>query len=199
MNDARPLRPALLLGLGAFALFAWHVTVPHRLVFDEVHYVPAARLLWSLAGPSNIEHPLVGKALIGLGMAVFGDNSLGWRAMAVVAGVATVLGLYAAAWWLFGRVRTAVLAALFALGNFTLFIQARIAMLDGFMAALVVWALALFLWSMRGTGPAVWRRWLGGSVLLGLAAGTKWLAIPYVALAGAGFLLARRGAAGRWP
>lgn len=194
---ARPLHVAILLGVAAQLLFSWRLTTPHKLVFDEVHYVPAARILMALREPWNVEHPLFGKALIGLGMAVFGDNPLGWRAMSTLAGSATVVGLFASAWLLFGRLRTAILAALFALANITLFIQARIAMLDGFMAALVVGALAAMLWSMRGRDGQVWRRWLLGAVLLGLAAGVKWVAIPYIALAGVGFLLARKPH--RWP
>lgn len=193
----RPLPVALILGLAAQILFCWRLTIPHKLVFDEIHYVPAARMVWSLQQPANVEHPLLGKALIGLGIAVFGDNPLGWRAMSTLAGTATVLGLFAIAWLLFGRLRTAILAALFAMLNITLFVQARIAMLDGFMAALVVAGVAAMLWSMRGTGRQVGRRWLSGSVLLGLAAGVKWVAVPYVALAGLGFLIARRPQ--RWP
>ena len=194
---SRPLPVALLLGLAAQLLFSWRLTTPHKLVFDEVHYVPAARILWSLQQPWNVEHPLLGKTLIGLGIALFGDNALGWRAMSTLAGTATVLGLFAIAWLLFGRLRTAVLASVFAILNITLFVQARIAMLDGFMAALLVGAVAAMLWSMRGHDRQVTRRWLLGSILLGLAAGVKWVAIPYIGLAGLGFLLAKRPH--RWP
>ncbi|MEI9928571.1 MAG: hypothetical protein WDN44_13830 [Sphingomonas sp.] len=40
---------------------------------------PAAQTLLSLGGPRNTEHPLVGKELIALGIALFGDNPFGWR------------------------------------------------------------------------------------------------------------------------
>ena len=194
---ARPLPAAIGLAVAAQALFLYRLTIPHKLVFDEVHYVPAARRLWSLAGPANIEHPLLGKALIGLGIALFGDNSLGWRILSSVAGTATVLGLFAIGWLTFGKLRPAMLAALLGLLNFTLYIQARIAMLDGFMAALVVGGVAAMLWAMRGSGAAVGRRWLGGAVLLGLATGTKWVALPYIVFAAAAFLLCRDDR--RWP
>ena len=46
--------------------------------------------------------------------------------------------MFAILWLLFGRVRPAVLGAGLALLNFTVFVQARIAMLDGFMAAFTV-------------------------------------------------------------
>ena len=191
MRARRPLPAALLLAVAAQALFLYRLTIPRTLVFDEIHYVPAARKLWSLAGPANIEHPLLGKALIGLGIALLGDDSLGWRIMSTFAGTATVLGLFAIGWLTFGTLRAALLAGMLGLLNITLYVQARIAMLDGFMAALVVLGVAAMLWSMRGTGPQVGRRWLGGAVLLGLAAGTKWVAVPYVAFAAIAFVLLR--------
>ena len=194
---SRPFLAAVALAVFAQALFLFRLAVPHKFVFDEVHYVPAARQLWLLAAPTNIEHPLLGKALIGLGIALFGDNAFGWRIMSSLAGTATVVGLFACGALLFRNTRAGTMTALFALAGFTLYIQARIAMLDGFMAALVVLALAAMLWAMRGQGRSVGRRWLLGAMLLGLAAGVKWVAVPYAALAGLGFALAR--APGRWP
>ena len=197
--SSHPLSVAVLIGLAAEALFAWRVSTPHTLVFDEVHYVPAARRLLDLAGPVNIEHPLLGKNLIAAGIALFGDGSLGWRATSTLAGTAVVVGVFAIGWLLHGRLRPAVLGSALAALNVTVFVQARIAMLDGFMAALVVLALAAMLWAMRGTRRAVWWRWLLGAVLLGLAAGTKWVAVPYVGYAALAFVLVRRGHPGRWP
>jgi dolichyl-phosphate-mannose--protein O-mannosyl transferase len=42
-----------------------------------------------------------------------------------------------------------------------------------------------------GTRAQTLRRWIAGSVLLGLAVGVKWSAIPYVALAGLAFFVIR--------
>ncbi len=195
----RPLAAAVLIGLVAQALFAWRLATPHTYVFDEVHYVPAAEVLGRLWGPTNTEHPLLGKTLIALGMRLFGNDPLGWRALSTLAGTGVVLGVFAILWLGLGRLRPAVVGALLAMLNFTVFVEARIAMLDGFMAAFVVLGLAALLWAMRGTGGAVWRRWLLGGVLLGLAMGCKWTALPYVALAGAGFVWLRRGRPDRWP
>src|SRR3546814_15199745 len=125
---------AALLGFVAETLSLIRVAVPHTLVFDEVHYVPAARTMLALATPVNTEHPLLGKAIIAAGIALFGDNSLGWRFFSTVAGAATVVALFAITWQLLGRMRLAVLAGVFAMLNMTLFVQARIAMLDGFLA-----------------------------------------------------------------
>jgi dolichyl-phosphate-mannose-protein mannosyltransferase len=196
---SRPLPAALALGLLAQALFSWRLTTPHTLVFDEVHYVPAARMLLGLVGPVNIEHPLLGKALIALGMMIFGDGPLGWRALSTIAASAVVMGVFAILWLLFGRLRTASVGAVLTILNFTVFVQARTAMLDGFMAAFVVTGLAALLWAMRAHGAGVWGRWLLGAVLLGLAVGTKWTALPYLGFAGAAYGVARWHRPGLWP
>ncbi|WP_254606393.1 phospholipid carrier-dependent glycosyltransferase [Sphingomonas bacterium] len=196
----RPVSLVLLFFAVAEALFAFRVQVPHRLVFDEVHYVPAARALLALQGPRNIEHPLFAKTLIALSIRLFGDDSLGWRALSTLAGASVVAGSVAIAWLVWRRVRPAVTVGIAVLANFTVLIQARIAMLDGFMAAFVVAAIAVLLWSMRaGDAGRAWRRWLGGAMLLGLATGCKWTALPYLGFAGIGFLWVRwRDGRGLW-
>ena len=188
----RPWLVAATLAILAEALFCFRLTIPSKLMFDEVHYVPAARQLLTLGGAANTEHPLVGKEIIALGMWLFGDTALGWRALSTLAGTATVLGVFWIALLMFGRVRTATIAALLTLLNFTVYIQARIAMLDGFMAAFVVLGVASLLWSMRAGGAkTAWSRWGLGAVLLGLAVGAKWAAVPFLIYAGAGFLAVR--------
>ena len=194
----RPLPAALLIGLIAQCLFAWRVTVPHQLVFDEVHYVPAARTLAALSRPVNIEHPLLGKLLIALGMAIFGDGPLGWRALSTVAGTAVVVGVFAVLWFGTQRLRPAIVGSVLVIVNFTVFIQARIAMLDGFMAAFVVLGVAFLLASMRAGGRQMWALWVGGALCLGLATACKWVAGPYVAAAALAFLVLRRQRPDRW-
>ena len=187
----RPWIVALLIGLAAQMLFTVHLDRPGRIMFDEVHYVPAAQAILDLEGPRNVEHPLVGKELIAAGMAVFGDNPIGWRIMPSLAGTATVLGAFAFLWLLLGSMRPALIGAALAMLNQTIFIQARTAMLDIFLGAFLLWGLVVMLWAMRGEGRQVWWRWAGASALLGLATGVKWSAIPYVALAAAAFLIIR--------
>ncbi len=187
----RPWTVALLLALAAQTLFMVHLDQPSRVMFDEMHYVPAARTLLELSGPRNLEHPLLGKELIAAGIALVGDEPIGWRIFSTLAGTATVLGVFAILGLLMGSMRAAVIGAVLAMLNQTLFVQARTGMLDIFLGAFIVWGLALMLWAMRGTGRRVWWRWIGGSALLGLATAVKWAAIPYVALAGLAFLVIR--------
>lgn len=195
----RPLPLALLIAGLAELLFAWRVTIPSKPYFDEVHYVPAARTLLALAQPVNIEHPLLAKELITLGIWLFGDDPLGWRALSTIAAAAVVAGVFALVWLGTRRLRPAVVASVLTIVNFTVFVQARIAMLDGFMAAFVVLGAASLLWAMRGTPAQVRGRWTLGAVLLGLATACKWTAAPYVAFAAIAFLLLRRGRSDRWP
>jgi dolichyl-phosphate-mannose--protein O-mannosyl transferase len=187
----RPILVAALLGLVAEALFLFRVTVPSTLVFDEIHYVPAARTMLRLLEPVNTEHPLLGKAFIAAGIALFGDNSLGWRFFSTLAAAATVVGVFAITWLLMRRMRTAVLAGVFAMLNMTIFVQARIAMLDGFMAAFVVMGTAALLWSMEAPPGRGLPRVLLGGVLLGLAIGCKWAAVPFLFYAGLAIVVLR--------
>ena len=71
----RPYRAAAILGIVAEAAFLLNLARPAKLVFDEVHYVRAARILRSLAAPFNTEHPLFAKTIIAAGISVFGDNA----------------------------------------------------------------------------------------------------------------------------
>ncbi|MEG3088101.1 phospholipid carrier-dependent glycosyltransferase [Sphingomonas sp. PB4P5] len=198
----RPILPATLIGAAAQFLFTLNIARPSVLVFDETHYIPAARTLLALSGPANIEHPLLGKSLIATGIALFGDNQLGWRVPSAIAATAVVMGVFWILWTLFRNTRTAVFGALFTILNFTVFIQARIGMLDGFMAAFLVLAMLALLRSAYAPPGRVWRRWILGSVLLGLAVGVKWTAAPYVAWVALGFLAIRwrdGGRAKHWP
>lgn len=178
------------IGLVAALLFfhgLWRAANP---VFDETHYLPAARALIALSRPTNIEHPLLGKELIAAGILMFGEGPLGWRFFSVLSGIAAVLAVFAIGWQLFHRIRPALVAALLAMFNFTLFIEARIGMLDGPMAALVLMALAAMLWAMRARrGAAVLLVLVGG--LFGLAAAAKWAAIPYLAMAAMALVITR--------
>ncbi len=192
----RPWLLTLAIALAAELLFLFRVTVPDKPVFDEVHYLPAARALRDLSGPANIEHPLLAKELIALGMRLFGDGPLGWRAMSTAAGSATVAGVFALTWLLTGRTRAALTGALLAVLGFTVYVQARIAMLDTFMLAFLLWGIVLLTATIRDGSVA---RWSAGAALLGLATACKWVAAPYVAAAAVTFVLLKRERPARWP
>ena len=186
----------------AFAILAgWRLAIPSIPVFDEVHYIPAARELLSLFKGGfgdylNPEHPMLGKQLIALGMALFGDSPLGWRVMPLAFGT---LALFASirALWHASEDRFACIAfgVLLATG-FHLFIQSRIAMLDVFMAAFLAVAAWQFAGAIRQPETGRWRLALTG-IALGCAMAAKWNAVPLAMLPGLVFFAARISAGRR--
>lgn len=182
---------------GAFLVLALHrIDVPSQPYFDEVHYLPAARGLLDGTEWLNREHPPLGKVLIALGMASLGDGPMGWR---LPSALAAALALFAAmrALWFASERRFAALAlgTLLASGGF-LYVQARIAMLDGFMVAFVMVALWQLAAAVRAPETGRWRLVIAG-VALGLALASKWNAVAIVALPGLAFLGARLSAGRR--
>jgi dolichyl-phosphate-mannose--protein O-mannosyl transferase len=187
---------------GVFALLAgWRLGLPTKPYFDEVHYVPAAREILSAfetgAGAyRNREHPLFAKELIALGMWALGDNPLGWRIVPWLSGVLALFAAIRALWHASAdRFATLTFGVLAATG-FSLFIHARIAMLDMVMVA----ALALAAWQFAAATArpeqSRWRLALTG-VAIGLALGAKWNAIPLAMVPGIAFFIARATAGRR--
>ncbi|QIQ85732.1 phospholipid carrier-dependent glycosyltransferase [Erythrobacter sp.] len=183
--------PALFAALASVRL-----AIPSEPFFDEVHYLPAARALLEGGEYMNREHPLLGKALIGLGIWLFGDGPLGWRIMPLVAGTIAFGAAMRALWHAsLDRYATLAFGVLLASG-FHLFVQSRIAMLDIFMAAF----LALAAWGFAAAirEPETGRRRLAlTGIAIGCALGAKWNAIPLAMLPGLAFFAARLSAGRR--
>nr|QIO98956.1 phospholipid carrier-dependent glycosyltransferase [Bradyrhizobium symbiodeficiens] len=156
---------ALLIGL----------TTPEKFVFDEVHYVPAARqmLAPAMSQPMlNPMHPPLAKELIAASIAAFGDNALGWRYPATLFGALAIVAIYLSGLALFSAQGPAIAAALIAALNQMLYVQARIAMLDIFALGFGLLATAAFMHGFRRERPQA-QFALAGS-LFGLAAACKW-------------------------
>ncbi|QIP05446.2 phospholipid carrier-dependent glycosyltransferase [Bradyrhizobium symbiodeficiens] len=156
---------ALLIGL----------TMPEKFVFDEVHYVPAARqmLAPAMSQPMlNPMHPPLAKELIAASIAAFGDNALGWRYPATLFGALAIVAIYLCGLALFSAQGPAIAAALIAALNQMVYVQARIAMLDIFALGFGLLATAAFMHGFRRERPQA-QFALAGS-LFGLAAACKW-------------------------
>ena len=128
-------------------------------IFDEAHYIPAVRrmMLGDLA--VNVEHPPLSKAIIWLGMLLFGDNPWGWRALNILLSAATMFAAGLLAYRLARSLRIPVLAQLLLLTDVTFFNISGFAILDP--PALLFMILTLYLY--------VSGRWLLSSIPLGLA------------------------------
>lgn len=188
----RQLTGLFLLALALLA-FTFALGHPETLVFDESHYVPAARALLDLSENTNPEHPLFAKEMIAFGIWLFGDNAFGWR---ILGAVVSALGVYACfqiAIKLFRSLPLAILTALLMTLSITYTVQARTAMLDTYAYPLFAISAAWLMASSSRHIPkaiAIFCLLVGG-VFLGLAAASKWIVGIYAFIALAGLVLAR--------
>lgn len=160
-----------LIALAFFLIGLLRLGIPEHRYFDEVHYVMAAARLLQGLDVANREHPMLGKELIALSMALFGVSPAGWRLGSLIAGTLGLLaGSKALGAYSGSRSAEVIFAALLA-SNFQLFALSRIALLDIYMFAFTAGGL-LFL--ARG------KRWASG-LLFGLAIACKWSAVPVLA------------------
>ena len=153
----------------------------HTLVFDEIYYVNAARVIAGLRPPAgqtyadaplgddpNSEHPQLVKLVMAGAIELFGDGPFAWRIGSVLMGSLAILGMFALVRAAGGGRWTALGAsALMATDNLQL-VHARIGTLDVYVLAAMVWGVALYL---RG-------RPLAAGVTLGVGACAK-LVSPY--------------------
>ena len=185
-----PIRWCAALVLAFLLACLPFLTVVTHPYFDEVHYLPAAREFLTLGTFINREHPLVGKELIALGIALFGDNPWGWRLLPTLFGA---LGLFASmrALWFASCSRFATISySVLLASGFHLFVHARIAMLDIYYLAFLSVAAWQFAAAMRQPEQGRWRLAITG-VALGLAMASKWNALIVAMLPGLTFLVAR--------
>jgi dolichyl-phosphate-mannose-protein mannosyltransferase len=134
----RVMVPAVLVGVAGVLLFV-RLGHPATIVFDETYYVSDARQYLETAVEGGFAvHPPVGKWLIAAGIALFGDDAVGWRAVGALSGALTVLLTYLLGLRLFRRVGPAALAGLLLATDGLFLVQARTAMLDIFLAMFTV-------------------------------------------------------------
>jgi 4-amino-4-deoxy-L-arabinose transferase-like glycosyltransferase len=189
---ALPLVLLAVLSLASFAArIAWieepchspcRTASDHTLVFDEIYYVNAARVIAGIRPPAgqhyanaplgddpNAEHPQLAKLVIAASIELFGDGPLAWRLGSILLGSLAILGMYALV-RAGGGGRWAALgaSALMATDNLLL-VHGRIGTLDIYVVAAMIWAVVLYL---RG-------RPLAAGVLVGIGACVK-LVAPYV-------------------
>jgi dolichyl-phosphate-mannose-protein mannosyltransferase len=151
------------------------ISTPQKFVFDEVHYVPAARQMLEPVMPEpmlNPMHPPLGKQLIAASIRVFGDNALGWRYAGALFGALAVVAVYLCGLVLFEAQEPAIACALIAFFNQMLFVIARAAMLDIFALAFTLFGVAAFMHGFKQRRPQLWFALAG--LAFGLSAACKW-------------------------
>lgn len=156
--------PAAVLVLAALLRFVG-LAHPNAIVFDETYYAKDGYSLlhygyersWSadangtfvagspetpLGTPEYVVHPPLGKWMIALGMALFGDdNPVGWRFSAALFGTLSIALLMWVAWMMFRSITLASIAGLLMAVDGLHLVQSRLALLDVF---LMFWLLAAF-------------------------------------------------------
>ncbi|AUC95228.1 dolichyl-phosphate-mannose--protein mannosyltransferase [Bradyrhizobium sp. SK17] len=166
---------ATIIFIVAHIVLLLGITLPDKLYFDEVHYVPAARqmLLPVLQEPIlNPMHPPLAKEIIALSIRTFGDVPLGWRYPAALFGALALVAVYLGGLALFESQERAIAAALLAFFNQMLFVQSRIAMLDIFALTFSVFAIAAFVHGFRQARPQ--SAFALAGLAAGLASACKW-------------------------
>lgn len=193
------LLPLLLVSVAGTLRF-YRLGHPPRIYFDEVYYANDAKEVLDHGVEKGFAvHPPVGKWVIAGGIAVFGNDSFGWRFGVAAAGTLTVLGTYLVGLRLFRRRGVAALAAFLLAIDGLAFTMSRIAMLDmvlGLFVILGAWLLLIDrdrLWADLPEEPVTSGealphrprayRWLAG-VAFGLALATKWSGLLAIGAAG---------------
>lgn len=188
----------------AWSLLHWGHAREYAAHADEVILAGRARGLW-LDDPSMVVHPEVGKWLIALGEHLFGMEPFGWRFSAAVVGALTVLVMVRLGRRLTGSTLLGGVAGLLLCVDGLHLVLSRLALLDVFVAFFLVCTMACLVADRDRTRDRMARR-VGGAtahggwgpvrgllvrpwllvagIVAGLAAGTKWSALPPLAALG---------------
>ena len=158
---------------------------PANFTFDEELFVrPAHGYL--LGRPDGNDHPPLGKLFMAVGMILFGANTVGWRFASLVFGLFTLVLVQWLGTELFRSRRAGWLACAFFAADGFFIGYSRTGLLDGMLAALVLWA---FLAAVVAEGTL---DVLGSALLVGLAMSVKWSGAFAVFPAAAAVLLLGR-------
>jgi predicted membrane-bound dolichyl-phosphate-mannose-protein mannosyltransferase len=171
---------ARVIDLGEPCTSPCHTVASHTLVFDEVYYVNAARVIDGINPPAgapyhnapkgddpNAEHPQLAKVIMAGFIELFGDNPQGWRMGSVLFGLIALVALYALVRAAGGSQWLAVGASTVMSLDNLLLVHGRIGTLDIYALAMMLLAATLYL-----------RRWpLAAGLALGVAACMKEVAL----------------------
>ena len=172
-----------------FELFDEQELIPERAdymnsaYFDEIFHARTAYEYINDIPAYEWTHPPLGKAIISLGVRIFGMNPFGWRFMGAVFGCAMIAAVYIFAKNIFRHTAAAFFAALLMKFDFMHFVQSRIGTVDVFLAFFM---LMMYLFMYRFARKCVeadgengfvpWIELFWSAVFFGLAVSVKWSA-----------------------
>ncbi len=146
---------------------------PGQFVFDEHHFVENARNYLS-GRPDWNDHPPLGKLVIAFSIRIFGDNSIAWRAPALLCGLLTIVFSAVSVARLFNDRRAGFFTAALISADGFFISYSRVGLLDGYLIA--CGAAALLVATMR------WRPLVAllAGVLVGFTCSIKFSGIALV-------------------
>jgi dolichyl-phosphate-mannose-protein mannosyltransferase len=174
------------VGVSALAFFLFGIGTPSIGILDEDAYVLGARSLLTGTQDWNPAHPPLAKFLIAAGMKVAGDTAFGWRVAGAILGALTLVAIFLWTYLLLQDYMLSLTAAALTLFNNFLFVMSRVAMLDVFYFAFVMWGVLAFSAALLLEINIVKRRALivASGILFGLGGACKWNAVVTLAAVG---------------
>ena len=171
------------IGVLALAFFLAGIGGEPWLFFDEPAYVNGARSLLTGQQDANPEHPPLAKFFIAGTIKLLGDNPHGWRLASAVFGAFTLVAIFLWTYLLLRDYTLALTAAALTLLNNFLFVMSRVAMLDVFYFAFVMWGVLAFTAAILLELSLAQRRvlLLISGLLFGLGTACKWNAVVSLA------------------
>ncbi len=148
--------------------------------FDEIYHARTALEMIEEIWPYEITHPPLGKAILSLGIRLFGMTPFGWRFMGTLFGVLMLPALYLLLKRMFGCAWVAAAGSTVFAFDFMHFVQTRIATIDTYAVFFII-LMHLFMYLWLTEPPERSRRrllWLGlTGVSFGMGAASKWVCI----------------------
>jgi len=183
-----PILFLLVVSLSIFLLHVYTINLPPTrdcydtskqafgCIMDEVYYVPAAQTLLAgkqcqpYADACNLEHPYLAKALIAVGIELFGLTDFGWRILPSILGTLSIPLLFAVTYLLSRNMRLAYFASLLLAFDTLFFVHSGAALID---VPTTFFAMAGFLVYLYGRGFWKFDSLILSGVILGLAGLSK--------------------------
>ena len=176
----------LIIAPGCDALFDEQDVIPaeysfkNGTYFDEIYFARTAMEMMENRWPYEITHPPLGKAILSIGIRLFGMTPFGWRFMGTLFGVMMLPVMYLLLKRMFGYLSVAACGSTVFAFDFMHYTQTRLATIDSYVVFFIL--LSYFFMYMWLTDPPNRDRrrllWLGLAGLgFGLGAASKWTGI----------------------
>jgi|WetSurMetagenome_2_1015567.scaffolds.fasta_scaffold42392_3 hypothetical protein len=128
----------------ALALHFFVMSTPAEgFIFDEAHYIPAARNTFTFVA-ANAEHTPLSKMVIGLDIKIFGDWWFAWRISSVIFSTLSIVAVYLIAKHFMDR-KYALFASAFVAFDMLFFVNGSIGILDAQAVFFGLFAVYFFL------------------------------------------------------